>query len=341
MNKNLIALAVGATIAAAPIVATQADVKLWGRLQVELVGLDGGDANTQGNFDNQTEMGDASGMSRWGIDASKDLGNGLKAVGRYAFKMNPSNGAAQGTRDQWVGLKGGFGAVILGRQPTPYKMNGGVKWDPYVATFMQARAGGGMSGGAIGHESFVNDVIAYASPKFAGINFQIGYVADENPTASGTGANGSVTAGGTGVWGPVEVIAAYNNFRNRGTEVAEGGDDVKQWKVGARYKGNGLTAAIQYEDVDAVGGIKVNGNKLTSVGAGSILFLNLGYKFGNTLIAGNWGTTDADNDGQDVDYYAIGARYYFAKKVSTYVGFANTKTDTDYSMFGAGLRYDF
>lgn len=343
MNKNLIALAVGATIAAAPIVATQADVKLWGRLEVEVVGLDGGDATTQGNFDNETAMGDANGMSRWGIDASKDLGNGLKAIGRYAFKMNPSNGSTAGSgdsgisgaRDQWVGLKGGWGAVILGRQPTPYKMNGGVKWDPYVATFMQARAGGGMSGGALGHESFVNDVIAYASPKFAGIKFQVGYVPDQT-----SGNDGTVTAGGTGTWGPIDVIAAYTKAN------VVGDDDTKQGKVGVRYKGNGLTAAIQYEDVDAVGGVKVNGNRLTAIGAGSVLFLNLGYKFGNTLIAGNYGTVDADNTalgtpGQDVDYWALGARYYFAKKVSTYIGYAETKTDTKYSMFGAGMRYDF
>jgi predicted porin len=331
MNKNLIALAVGATIAAAPIVATQADVKLWGKLQVDVVGLDGGD------FDNLTMMGDSNGMSRFGIDGSKDLGNGLKAIGRYAFKMNPSDGSGggiSGARDQWVGLKGGWGAVIFGRQPTPYKMNGGVKWDPYVATFMQARAGGGMSGGALGHESFVNDVMAYASPKFAGIKFQIGYVPDQTGEADGT-----VTAGGTGTWGPIDVIAAYTKAN------VVGDDDTKQGKVGVRYKGNGLTAAIQYEDVDAVGGIKVNGNKLTTVGAGSILFLNLGYKFGNTLIAGNYGKTDADNvngvAGQDVDYWALGARYYFAKKVSTYIGYAETKTDTKYKMFGAGLRYDF
>jgi len=338
MNKNLIALAVGATIAAAPIVATQADVKLWGRLEVEVVGLDGGDANSQGNFDNQTEMGDANGMSRWGIDASKDLGNGMKAIGRYAFKMNPSNGSSggiAGARDQWVGLKGGWGAIILGRQPTAYKMNGGVKWDPYVATFMQARAGGGMSGGALGHESFLNDVITYASPKFAGIKFQAGYVPDQTDEADGT-----ISIGGTGTWGPIEAIAAYTKAN------VVGDDDTEQGKIGVRYKGNGLTAAIQWEGVDAVGNIKVNGNTLTKVGAGDVLFLNLGYKFGNTLIAGNWGTVDADNTaagtpGQDVDYWAIGARYYFAKKVSTYIGFANTKTDTDYSMFGAGLRYDF
>ncbi|MCK5359376.1 MAG: porin [Gammaproteobacteria bacterium] len=341
MNKNLIALAVGATIAAAPIVATQADVKLWGRLEVELVNLDGAE------FDKLNEMGDAGGMSRFGIDGSKDLGNGLKAIGRYAFKMDPSNGSQLSARDQWVGLKGGFGAIVLGRQPTPYKMNGGVKWDPYVATFMEARRSGGMSGDALGHNGFVNDVIAYASPKFAGIKFQVGYIADENATSAGTkpGANGTVVAGGTGTWGPIDVIVGYTNYRNRAIDSLgiAGGDDIKQTKIGVRYKGNGLTAALQFEDVDNIGSIRVNGHNVTPAGqtGGKITFANLGYKFGNTLIAGNYGTTDSDTGVADVDYYAIGARYFFAKKVSAYIGWAETKTENSYKLIGTGLRYDF
>ena len=349
MNKNLLALAVGATIAAAPIVATQADVKLWGRLEVELVGLDGG------KYENYTEMGDAGGLSRWGIDASKDLGNGMKAIARYAFKMNPSDGGEQAARDQWVGLKSGAGAIILGRQPTPYKMNGGVKWDPFVATFMEARRSGGMSGDALGHNGFVNDIIAYASPKFAGIKFQAGYIADENPVGNNGGANGSFLFGGTGTWGPVDVIVGYNNYRNRGNEVVtpavEGGPDIKQGKVGVRYKGNGLTAAWQYEDVDSVGSIRVNGHKVAQIGEGTINYFNLGYKFGNTLLTGSYGKTSGENDAGDVDYLMLGARYYFAKKVSTYIGYAETKLDSNaagdasdgvkFKMFGAGMRYDF
>ena len=346
MNKNLLALAVGATIAAAPIVATQADVKLWGRLEVELVGLDGG------QFDSRVEMGDAGGMSRWGIDASKDLGNGMKAIARYAFKMNPSDGDDVAARDQWVGLKSGAGAIILGRQPTPYKMNGGVKWDPFTASFLEARRSGGMSGDALGHNGFVNDIIAYASPKFAGMKFQAGYIADDNATAAGTkgGANGSFLFGGTGTWGPVDVILGYTNYRNRGIEAdaIDGGPDIKQGKVGVRYKGNGLTAAWQYENVDAIGSIRVNGHKVATLGEGTINYFNLGYKFGNTLITGSYGLTSGENDAGDVDYLMLGARYYFAKKVSTYIGYAESKLSSNpleesvkYKMFGAGMRYDF
>jgi predicted porin len=337
MQKKLIAMAIGATIAAAPFVTAQADVKLRGMLEVELVSLDGG------KFDSAVAQGDAGGRSRVFIDASKDLGNGMKAFGRYSWKTDPSNGSQISARDQWVGLKGkGWGAVKFGRQPTPYKMNGGVKWDPYTATFMEARRSGGMSGDSKGHNGFENDVILYGSPKFAGIKFQAGYIADENATGAKDkpAQNGTFTIGGTGVWGPISAIAAYQNYKQKAVADVAGKDDIKQGKVGIRYKANGLTAALQYEDVDKAGSIRVNGNKIATIGAAKVTFINLGYKFGNTLIAGNYGKTDADA-GTDADYFAIGATYFFAKKVRAYLGYAQTETDTKYKMFGAGMRYDF
>lgn len=332
MKKSLIAMAVGATIAAAPIVATQADVKLFGRLEVELVNTDGG------AIDSQVRQGDAGGQSRFGVDASKDLGNGLKAVGRYAWKLNPSNGEQFGARDQYVGLAGGFGTVAFGRLPSHYKMTGGVKWDPYTATFMEARRSGGMSGDAIGHNGFVNDVIAYLSPKLGPVKFALGYIADDTPNANGVSIEGSPIASISANFGPIEVIGAYQDIKQKG-----GGDSLTQMKAGIRYKANGLTAAWQYEDVDNIGSIRVNGNNVTPAGnsGGKINYLNLGYKFGNTLVAGNYGSTSADNNGQDVDYWALGVTYFLAKKVRAYAGYAETKTDTKYKMLGAGMRYDF
>ena len=342
MKKTLVAMAVGATLTAAPMIAAQADVKIFGKLQVEVVNLDGG------QFDSYTQQGDAGGMSRLGFDASKDLGNGLKAIGRYDFQLNPSNGSAPVAREQYVGLAGGWGAFIAGRVQSPYKTYGGVKWDPFVATFMQARRAGGMSGDPTGHNGFVNDQLVYASPVMAGIKFTAHYGVDETAVSdTAGGADGSWGAGVSGNWGPFEVIGAYLTYKN--TTQASclpsptcGGDSIDQAKIGARYKGHGFTAAIQYEDVDNVGSIRVNGNRVGAVGKGKVLYTNLGYKFGNTLITGAYGKTDAKSDLQkDIDYWMIGARYYLAKKVSTYIGYASTKQEEKYKMYGIGMRYDF
>ena len=349
MKKTLVAMAVGATFAAAPMIAAQADVKVFGKVQVEVVNLDGG------IYDSYTQQGDAGGMSRLGFDASKDLGNGLKAIGRYDFQLNPSNGSAPVAREQYVGLAGGWGAFIAGRVQSPYKTYGGVKWDPFVATFMQARRAGGMSGDPTGHNGFVNDQLAYASPVMAGIKFTAHYGVDKSATNNNAngGLDGSWGAGVSGNWGPFEVIGAYLTYKNTTNNLppalggclgspACGGDSVDQAKIGARYKGHGFTAAVQYEDVDNVGNIRLNGNQVGKVGKGKILYTNLGYKFGNTLITGSYGTVDVKADGQsDIDYWMIGARYYLAKTVSTYLGYSSTEQDTKYKMYGVGMRYDF
>ena len=344
MQKKLLAIAVGATLVAAPMFA-QADVKIKGKIQVEFVNIDGGDElDGTSTYNSVTRQGDNNGMSRWLIDASKDLGNGLKAIGRYAWQMQPSNAFPAVDRDQYVGLAGGFGAIVAGRLPTPYKMNGGVKWDPFVATFMQARQAGGMSGSKIGHNSFVDDVVAYVMPELGGVNATFAYVGDEED-----GHNGTYTMGGTGKWGPVEVIAAYSSV-NTDTVL----DDIKQAKVGIRYAGNGLTAAWQYEDVDTSGPVNAYGGMPTGFvgGAGQFNFVNLGSKFGNTLVAGNYGRFSGDTGIQDVNYGALGARYYFDKKVSLYGGYAYTDVKQNnsvtnipgqgkYDRWGMGLRYDF
>ena len=361
MQKKLLAIAVGATMVAAPMFA-QADVKLKGQVQVGLANTDGGQTigDASSVIDSNTRQGDYNGRSRIVLDASKDLGNGLKAIGRYAFNLNPSDGgygdgpAAQlnplRARDQYVGLAGGWGAAVAGRLPTPYKMNGGVKWDPYVATFMQARGQGGMSSSALGHNSFVNDVLAYVMPELAGINATFAYVASDDQD-SGVDS-GTYTIGATGKWGPVEVIGAWTTAKFAG----EDADNVEQGKLGIRYKGNGLTAAWQYEAVDSGGKLAVNGQKVgfgettAALGEGDFNFLNLGYKFGNTLIAGNYGKFSADSDAAgDTDYAALGVTYFFDKKVRVYGGWSMTNVDqvadfgnsSKYDTWGAGLRYDF
>jgi len=341
MQKKLIALAVGATLAAAPMfVAQAAEVKIGGKLEVELVASEGGEG--EGKVDT-TKMGDENGMSRINFSVSQDLGNGLKAVALMDWQTNPSDGAkptdsSLKAREQYVGLAGGFGTVALGRLQTPYKTYGGVKWDPWVATFMQARASGGMSGGATGHQSFVDDVVAYITPDLGGFKATLAYVPDDqgNTACGGCDMGGTWTAGASYTFGPVEVIGAYLGM--------DGDIELDQAKAGIRYNANGLTAAYQYEDLDSNGGMTINGDKIPGANqAGSQHFFNLGYKFGNTLISGSYGMFSADNDGSDITYGALGLRYYLDKKTSIYGGYRVSDVDDadSYDAIGAGMRFDF
>ena len=328
MNKKVLAVAVGATLAAAPLLSAQAaKVKVYGKALVEVVNVD----SSTGAVTDGVYQGDAGGRSRWGVKASQDLGNGMKAIAKFEFKLDPSNNSAESNRDQWVGLKGGFGTVKFGRLPGTYKMFGGVKWDPYTASFLEARRSGGMSGDAWGHNGFINDIIEYTTPKgLGGFTFQGQYIADESG-----GDDGSYALGVKWKGGPLEVIAVTNNRESK---------DAQNTKVGARYKSGGLTVFGQYEDVENGGSIRVNGQKLTAAVDGSHWIVGVGYKFGNNLLHGNIGAFDADaGGGADTDYLAIGITHFFDKKTRIYAGYANTDQSgvDDVDLIGAGMRFDF
>ena len=83
MKKKLLATAIGAALAASPMLAAQADVKLFGRVQVELA-QETVEADTDGDGVNETDTSGYSfkdnALGRIGIAASEDLGGGIFRV---------------------------------------------------------------------------------------------------------------------------------------------------------------------------------------------------------------------------------------------------------------------
>jgi predicted porin len=345
MNKKLLAAAVGATLAAAPLLSAQAEVKLFGRIQVAVVSVnsDNGSTVIGTTKSDGTQMGDTNGNSRWGIDASENLGNGIKAIGRVAWQLDPSNGvvgsnsASQVARDQFAGLTGGFGTVKFGRLPSSYKMFGGVVWDPWAATFLQARRSGGMSGGAFAHNGFINDLMEYTTPKgLGGLKAQVQYSVDKTSTDK------SYNVGVSWTGGPIQVIGAVSHDAQ-----ATGSPDNK--KIGARFKTGGMFVYAQYEDVENGGDLQANGNKIgggAKVTKGKFAVVGAGFKFGNNMVAGNIGQFNADNSCSscvDADYYAIGLYHFLSKHTRVYAGYShiNAKTVDKVDQYGAGIRFDF
>lgn len=105
MNKKFIALAVAAAVAPAAFAADE--VVLYGQVNVAAV-VD----NTEDSLfkiDGQS--------SRIGVKGTESLGNGMSAWFQIESKVAPDDATASGfaTREGWVGLKGDFGGVQLGR----------------------------------------------------------------------------------------------------------------------------------------------------------------------------------------------------------------------------------
>ena len=124
MKKSLIALAALAAVGAA---SAQSSVTLYGIVdtgygweQTKVTQDVGGVRSTVKVRNIGLRSGELSG-SRWGLKGQEDLGNGLAAVFNVEAGFDSNNGDFDTgfNRRAVVGLKGGFGQVLLGRDYTP------------------------------------------------------------------------------------------------------------------------------------------------------------------------------------------------------------------------------
>jgi len=354
MKKTLIATAVAAVIAAP---AAMADITLGGQLQAEIVSASGdGVKEGEGLYLSDGWEGgkqNSGNSSAFFVKGNHDIGNGL--TGLYKLNFNPKFGdnfSEVGTRDAFIGLKGGFGTVLLGRLNTPYKSST-VKWDPFLATFMQARGNGGMSGGpgGAGHNGYLGNVVAYAN-KFGPATFvgAIGFDESNDNPADGDADNDHAISASLNVpIGPVEFALAYVD--TAGVIGADGTDNIEAKKVGLKYGGGDvspLTLAAHYEIVEVSvpqGDASKDFNQI---------YLTGGYQFGANTVSLGLGITQSDADknaaGEEIDdgeYIALGLNHAFNKSVSALVGYTTSDPSSagsakdDYDLVGVSMRVKF
>lgn len=334
MNKKIIALAVAAAFTAP--MAAQAEIKTYGQAQVEY-GMWGGDAAA-----GETVEDNARG--RIGFKSSEDLGNGMKALAKFEFKVDTADGdAAQGQggadtknavslqkREMMIGLKGGFGEVQFGRLKTAYKYTGGVKYDPFTATILEARGNAGMSGkvgiGAIknaaGHNGFVSDSLAY-KVKSGNINFWITYDLD---TGKATGNSGSAMTASVKYkaknW---EAFVALVDDDNDGLA----GDSYSSTKFGGQYKVGAHKISVQIEGADANG---------TDV---DYTYVDYQLKMGKNMLDVAIG--NVESNGGEADFLRLAMKHKFSKKTSAWVGYRETDGGAGNAedVVSLGMRVDF
>ena len=204
MQKKLIALAV-AGLVSVPAFA-QSNVTIYGRMDA-------------GVFNKDNEKGDAvtavdsSGWttSRIGFKGSENLGNGLQALFQVETKLvnDDATGLSGEGRDTFVGLAGGFGAVLLGRISSPL--------NSWLADFDHSETANNfrvtnVSGSAV-FETRANNTIAYATPNMGGF----------------------------------QAIAFYS-FNLAAPEVHPSADEIRVGGIGLRYTAGGLDAFYTYNN---------------------------------------------------------------------------------------------
>jgi len=354
MNKKLIAIAVGAALAAP--MAAQADVSVYGRVQQELANTkyDGGPV-VPGNDPNETirQLTDQGKMGRLGVNATEDLGNGLTGLGHVGFVIPTGQGKPNGgitTRQSYVGLSGGFGTVRFGRLAGTYK---GTNLDPYIATTLEARSFGGESRGNFGHNGFINDAIKYDN-KFGMVKFSALLTAGN----STKGDNGDMQAAVDYKGGPLRVILAYSKNKEAG---GANTPDEKRSKLAAQYKIGPGKATLSYESVkdyqsSNTGGLPSqvldNVTPTTTGGSlGDVRFLMASYNWNlgnsNSLYLRYSNEKYKDQGDMKAKGYVVAFQHKLSRTMRTWAGYNQVKFDgiPGYSPkmtnFTVGLRKDF
>ncbi|MDD4852729.1 MAG: porin [Acinetobacter towneri] len=329
MKKTLCALAVGATLFT-PALAMAADVKVYGRAHVSLDYLDDGK--------DYNEVGLSSNSSRLGFKAEQKLENGMTVFGQVEQEINFASGAKAdedgvdfATRDTFVGLKGNYGQVKVGRFDSPFKAARG------PVNFFGDQMGDIRNLTRVGDHKFDernDNTIEYKSPKFGG-GFQVATgLSMHKGTAIVKETNGEARKDNkaydlalTYKEGPVDFAVAYENYEDNSANTS----DKKArdaFRLAGAYKlteALNLGAFYQFSQIDD--------EKLTKEPEVQVFGVAADYKVTpKTTVRGQVFQRDVDADERNSTLLAVGVEHRLDKAVRVYANLASVLNDKNTSL---------
>jgi predicted porin len=220
-------------------------VTLYGVVDIGYVYAKSGDLTASRISD-----GVATGLqgSRLGVRGEEALGNGLKAIFNLEWGFEADNGAGVGlrnTRQVFVGLSGGFGALTFGRQYAP-TTSGGQSLG--ILGPVSANGYSSVNVSNVYNTAFVlmssgnarwDNSISYTSPNMSGFQVQAIYSFGDQIEESVGDATRDASKFGIGfkyASGPLFVGASYHGqLKDKGTTTAGGVGKMDGWTIGAAY----------------------------------------------------------------------------------------------------------
>lgn len=330
MKTPLIAAAALLTLSG--ISQAQTNVSIYGIVDAGLVRESGG---PDGNV---TALGGgvASG-SRLGFKGKEDLGGGLSANFLLENGFNADTGSlGQGGllfgRQMYVGLSGGFGALRLGRQYSPYYLALRDVADPFAAGLA------GRAGNIMATNTRVNNMVNYITPEFGGFSADLAYGLGE--VAGNTQQSRTIGAAIGYEQGPARIKLAHHQLNN-----ATATDRTKNTLLAARYKFSLAEGSIGY----AI-------NKGAGAADSRDFILGVSVPFGpSRLLASYIRRDDRTANDRDAHQWAVGYFYSLSKRTDLYLAYARigndngaefkvgnaTDTGTGDKAFNLGVRHSF
>lgn len=286
-----------------------ANVDIYGKANLSLQSSDEG----EGSF---SEV--KSNASRIGLKGTHDLGDGLTVIYQAEFQVDLDGDSEKGDsitdRNQYVGLAGSFGEVLLGKNDTMLKQSQG-KVDLF------SDLNGDIKNLWKG-ENRLGDTVSYKSPKVN--NFQLGvtYIAEDSIDAE-DGVSVAVFYGDA-------KLKKSKMFASIAMDSEVNGYDVKRATVQGKVSGVVLGAMVQtQEKID--GSAEMNG-----------FMVSAKYQMDKVTFKGQYQAANF-KDGDDKSGITLGADYALAKSTKVYTFYTSFDMDSaeDESYLAAGIEYKF
>ena len=309
-KKTLIAAAV-ATLASS---VAMADVSVSGQVKTYFVTTDATSAGNNGK--------DWAPVTDTAIDfkASEDLGNGMSVFAQISLDTDAINASTTDTttnqsseKDSKLGLKGGFGTLVMGRMETlsegavsSMMDDGGALESPLITGFARY------------------DAIAYVSPTVNGLHAAI----------AGTTNGDAITTtdkDGDGMFQHIDFVVAYDNGP-LSVKVARADIDAANNST-ANY--DVTTIAASYK----IGALKVSAMNVekdfddTTADLGDDIY-RLDYTMGNNSILLGHRSNDAGTGGTSNDLTSLKLTHKLSARTAAWVGVRDVESGADQTHFG-------
>lgn len=323
----LSSIALAGLAAANAAVADDEWVDVYGKIMLTIDKIDQDNAASPSERD-QWELN--SNASRFGVKGKGEAGEGLEAFYQLEWEINLTDkgGADENmkSRNQIVGLRGGFGEVFAGRHDTPTK-----KLQKEIDIF------GDLSGDikhSFNAEKRMNNIVQYSTPNIGRFKAKLAVIPGEGSAqADGSGIN-------DGIADAISIALEYKTANlnlgiSRDADVE--GDGIDTTRLMAQYKMGAWQFGLMFQDTDNNG---ADGNGFMA---------SIKYKMGKNIFKIQLIDSDAWQTGvsSKVKYSSqssLGWDRKLGKKttVFTYLTLSEEGvTGDDDSIFGVGIVQKF
>lgn len=305
-SNNILIVAVLSALSV-PVLAS--GVTVYGKANLTVQSSDDG----EGSY---TEV--KSNASRIGLEGTHELDKDLEVVYRAEFQVDLDGDSDKGDsitdRNQYVGLRGAFGEVLLGKNDTVLKQSQG-KVDLFnglnadIKTLWKG-------------ENRLADTVTYKSPKLSGVQLGVTYVAEDS--IEGENAYSLALMYGD------KKLKKSKIFASVAMDSEVKGYNVTRVTVQGKVLGITLGAMLQTQD-------KMNGTEEMDG-----VMVSAKYTVNKITYKGQVQTANFD-DGDDKTGFTVGADYKLAKSTKLFAFYTSFDLDNkeDREYLAAGIEYKF